>query len=74
MLSPIDVWTSLLGQGGELTEAYWEAHAQRMREAHEMIDEQKDVATASLLETFIDEAERRAWFLYEASHIPPSAT
>jgi starvation-inducible DNA-binding protein len=48
--------------------------AERMREAHEMIEEQKDVATASLLETFIDETERRAWFLYEASHIPPSAT
>jgi starvation-inducible DNA-binding protein len=43
--------------------------AKRMREAHNMIDEQKDVATASLLEAFIDEAERRVWFLYEASHI-----
>ena len=50
------------------------ALAQRMREAHETIDEQKDVASASLLETFIDEAERRAWFLYEASYIPPSAS
>jgi starvation-inducible DNA-binding protein len=48
--------------------------AKRMREAHEMIDEQKDVATASFLEVFIDETERRAWFLYEASHIPPHAT
>src|ERR1700681_3432122 len=48
--------------------------AKRMREAHEMIDEQKDVATASLIEVFIDETERRAWFLYEASHIPPHAT
>jgi starvation-inducible DNA-binding protein len=50
------------------------ALAARMREAHEMIDEQRDVATASLLEPFIDEAERRAWFLYEASHIPPSVS
>jgi starvation-inducible DNA-binding protein len=40
----------------------------RMREAHAMIDEYNDVATASLLENFIDETERRAWFLYEASH------
>jgi starvation-inducible DNA-binding protein len=40
---------------------------QRMREAHAMIDEYNDVATASLLENFIDESERRAWFLYEAS-------
>jgi starvation-inducible DNA-binding protein len=39
-----------------------------MREAHAMIDEYNDVATASLLENFIDETERRAWFLYEASH------
>jgi starvation-inducible DNA-binding protein len=30
-------------------------------------DEHDDVATASLLEKFIDEAERRAWFLFEAS-------
>src|SRR5580698_4110410 len=45
--------------------------AKRMREAHEMIDEQNDVATASFIEVFIDEAERRAWFLYEASHSTP---
>ena len=38
-----------------------------MREAHELCDEHKDVATASLLENFIDQAERRVWFLYEAS-------
>ncbi len=36
-----------------------------MREAHDLCDEHNDVATASLLETFIDEAERRVWFLYE---------
>jgi starvation-inducible DNA-binding protein len=39
-----------------------------MRQAHEMIDEQKDVATASLPVVFIDETERRVWLLYEASH------
>ena len=38
-----------------------------MREVHDLCDEENDVATASLLETFIDEAERRAWFLFEAS-------
>lgn len=38
-----------------------------MREAHGLCDEHKDVATASLLEVFIDEAERRVWFLYETS-------
>lgn len=47
--------------------------ARRMREAHGMIDERNDVATASLLETFIDETERRAWFLYESSHAAPPA-
>jgi starvation-inducible DNA-binding protein len=41
--------------------------ADRMREAHDTCDEHRDVATASLLENLIDEAERRMWFLYEAS-------
>jgi starvation-inducible DNA-binding protein len=41
--------------------------AQRMREAHHVCDEHGDVASASLLEVWIDEAERRAWFLFEAS-------
>ena len=31
------------------------------------VDEHGDVASASLLEVFIDEAEKRAWFLFEAS-------
>lgn len=39
--------------------------AERQRGAHEVMDDVKDVATASLLETFIDETERRTWFLYE---------
>jgi starvation-inducible DNA-binding protein len=37
-----------------------------MRETHGLCDEFGDVATASLLELWIDEAERRTWFLYEA--------
>jgi starvation-inducible DNA-binding protein len=41
--------------------------AQRMRETHALCDEHGDVATASLLENFIDEAERRTWFLFEAA-------
>ena len=40
--------------------------AARMREAHGLCDEHDDVATASLLEVWIDEAERRTWFLFEA--------
>jgi starvation-inducible DNA-binding protein len=38
-----------------------------MREAHEIADEHEDVATASILETMIDAAEKRVWFLFEAS-------
>ena len=39
----------------------------KMRETHSLCDEHEDVATASLLEEYIDQAEERAWFLYEAS-------
>jgi starvation-inducible DNA-binding protein len=38
-----------------------------LRETHGLCDEHGDVASASLLETWIDEAERRAWFLFEAT-------
>jgi starvation-inducible DNA-binding protein len=41
--------------------------AERMRETHGVSDDHGDVATTSLLETWIDEAERRVWFLFEAS-------
>jgi len=41
--------------------------ADRMRATHDVCDEHNDVATASLLEVWIDEAERRAWFLFEAT-------
>ena len=43
------------------------AQIHSMREAHEVADKHEDVATASLLENFIDEAEKRCWFLFEAS-------
>jgi starvation-inducible DNA-binding protein len=39
--------------------------AAQMREAHELCDKFNDVATASLLEVWIDETERRIWFLFE---------
>lgn len=39
---------------------------QDMRETHSLCSEHNDVATTSLLEVWIDEAERRVWFLYEA--------
>ena len=42
------------------------ALAHHMREARRLADEHEDVATASELETFIDETEKRTWFLFEA--------
>src|ERR1700682_669613 len=47
--------------------------AGRMREAHNVCDEHGDVATASLLEVWIDEAERRVWFLFETARAGESA-
>ncbi len=41
--------------------------AMRMRAAHTVCEDHGDVATASLLEVWIDETERRNWFLFEAS-------
>ncbi|MFZ0424362.1 MAG: DNA starvation/stationary phase protection protein [Xanthobacteraceae bacterium] len=41
--------------------------AASMRECHELADKHEDAATAGLLENFIDETERRTWFLFEAS-------
>jgi len=43
------------------------ALAARLREAHDVCDEHRDVATASLIEVWIDETERRAWFLFETA-------
>jgi starvation-inducible DNA-binding protein len=41
--------------------------AARLREAHGVCDEKNDIATASLIEVWIDETERRTWFLFEAA-------
>jgi starvation-inducible DNA-binding protein len=41
--------------------------AARLREAHNVCDEHRDVAAASLIEVWIDETERRTWFLFESS-------
>jgi len=38
-----------------------------MRETHQLCDEENDVATTSLLENWIDETERRIWFLFETT-------
>jgi starvation-inducible DNA-binding protein len=41
--------------------------AARLREVHNVCDEHRDIATASLIEVWIDETERRTWFLFEAA-------
>jgi starvation-inducible DNA-binding protein len=41
--------------------------AARFREAHGVCDEHRDIASASLIEVWIDETERRTWFMFEAS-------
>ncbi len=41
--------------------------AARLREAHDVCDEHRDVATASMIENWIDETERRTWFLFETA-------
>jgi starvation-inducible DNA-binding protein len=41
--------------------------AENMRKAHKVCDDNDDPATASLLEVYLDETERRTWFLFEAS-------
>jgi starvation-inducible DNA-binding protein len=43
------------------------ALASRFREVHDVCDEHRDIATASLIEVWIDETERRTWFLFEAT-------
>jgi starvation-inducible DNA-binding protein len=57
--NPLDMLIDLQNENRELTK--------HLRESHEIADDLKDVATASLLEVYIDEAERRAWFLFEAT-------
>ncbi|HEY4971134.1 MAG TPA: DNA starvation/stationary phase protection protein [Steroidobacteraceae bacterium] len=58
-VSPEDMLEELLDDNNKL--------AVRLREVHELCDELGDIAGASLIENWIDEAERRAWFLYETT-------
>jgi starvation-inducible DNA-binding protein len=58
-VTPQDMLAELRGDNMEL--------AAHMRETHELCEEQRDIATASLLENWIDETERRTWFLFEAT-------
>jgi starvation-inducible DNA-binding protein len=58
-VAPIDMLAELRDDNKQL--------AAHLRETHTVCDEHGDVATASLLETWIDEAERRIWFLFEST-------
>jgi starvation-inducible DNA-binding protein len=56
-VKPVDMIAELRDDNAMLT--------QNMREVHALCDEAGDVATASLLENWIDETEKRTWFLFE---------
>jgi starvation-inducible DNA-binding protein len=56
-VAPEDMLAELCDDNKQLTAS--------LRETHGLCDEHGDVATASLLEVWIDEAERRTWFLFE---------
>jgi starvation-inducible DNA-binding protein len=58
-VTPLDMLAELRDDNKDLTA--------RLRETHDLCGEHRDVASASLLENFIDEAERRTWFLFETT-------
>jgi starvation-inducible DNA-binding protein len=58
-VSPADMLAELMADNKIIIKA--------MRAAHDIADKHEDVATASILENFIDAAEKRNWFLFEAS-------
>jgi starvation-inducible DNA-binding protein len=60
-VAPLDMLGELRDDNSQLTSF--------MREAHKLCDQHGDIATASLLENWIDEAETRVWFLFEASRV-----
>jgi len=58
-VTPLDMLAELRDDNKQVTAS--------LREAHSLCGEEDDVATTSLIEVWIDEAERRTWFLFEAS-------
>jgi starvation-inducible DNA-binding protein len=58
-VTPRDMLAELHGDNKQLVS--------EMRRTHELCEQYNDVATASLIEVWIDETERRAWFLYEST-------
>ena len=63
-VTPMDMLAELCDDNQQL--------AARLRQAHNVCDEHRDVATASLIEVWIDETERRTWFLFEATRTGPA--
>jgi starvation-inducible DNA-binding protein len=60
-VTPLDMLAELRDDNKQLVTS--------LREAHAICDEHADVASASVLENWIDEAERRVWFLFEATRV-----
>ena len=58
-VTPQDMLAELRDDNKQLT--------RNMRNLHELCDEHNDIATASLIENWIDETEQRSWFLFETS-------
>lgn len=58
-VGPLDMLKELMDDNKKMAEA--------MRKVHEVCDDNDDYATASLLEIYLDETERRVWFLFESS-------
>jgi len=58
-VEPLDMLAELADDNKNLT--------MRLRQTHNVCDKHRDVATASLIEVWIDETERRTWFLFEAT-------
>ena len=65
-VTPLDMLAELREDNANL--------ADRLRQVHGVCDEHGDVASASLLEVWIDEAERRVWFLFEATRAGEEAS
>jgi starvation-inducible DNA-binding protein len=57
-VTPMDMLGELRGDNQQLVA--------RLREVHDLCDRHRDIAAASLIEVWIDESERRTWFLFEA--------
>ena len=60
-VTPLDMLAELRDDNKQLVAS--------LRETHSVCDEHNDVASASLIENWIDEAERRTWFLFEATRV-----